>query len=146
VIHMPESEQEKSSTSYSYPMDKDTVSGLAVGDRIKNFPMNKVMSIVEKYIAKKTADDANEYGDLGGNMIQHGNMRAMVIAADMYDTELNILKNNNDTKSLKAEVILPKLPNQDFWGRDRMVIRVPYGELYGPLAKASEFVSRIRKR
>jgi hypothetical protein len=118
-------------------LTKQELLKLNPGDIIKQFPMSTVIEIFSSRIPDATAAKANAYGEVGGDLIQHGRMRALrIMAEDMY-ASLEVKSVNQENESIRAEVTLPdtpQLPAENFWGFKQKTITIPFSKI-----KASGF-------
>ena len=119
-------------------------------DQISGFPMARFIKIISARLPDNMAEDANTYGKLGGDFLQHADMRALDITAQDTACNLVVRKIYPDEQKIYVQANLPRTKQRtaaEIWGRAQMNLYVPFSMLEPPKSKirrkVGEAVTRL---
>jgi len=118
-------------------------------DQISGFPMARFIKIISAWLPDNMTVDANAYGKLGGDFLQHADMRALDITAQDTACNLVVRKIYPDEQKIYVQANLPRTKQRtaaEIWGRAQMNLYVPFSMLEPPKSKIRRKVGEVVTR
>lgn len=140
----PHQETEPNEKQIKYPLTRLDLENLNSGDIIKKIPLTKVVKVLFSRVPDETIEGKNAYGTLGGDLIQHGNMRAINLVAEGSFVQGVVLSMNSQRETIRLKIDLPTFGNDKLWpgGKTQRTVSMPFSDFLGPLTKLKETFRR----
>jgi hypothetical protein len=123
-----------------YPLRQGRIQSIQPGQKIAGVPSMLVFERMFKRISDGALIEANAYGELGGDLIQHAGMQARSLTLRGKSVEAQVVRVNSARQTLMVRFTLPTHGNDKLWGStlERSVV-LGFDDLLSP-------VDRFKKR
>lgn len=114
-------------SQYTFPLSLREVTFLKPKDTIARIPASLFMRKLFARVPAELMNDRNAYGEMGGDLLQHGNRRAMSLAIQGVELTATVVKVNREQKKITLRSTLPTYGNEKLWGSkpERTIVVAP---------------------
>jgi hypothetical protein len=145
---MVNSEDSDEVISHKFPIPEKRLGDIQEGERIRSLPASLIFSRLFERVPNSKIVQKNAYGEMGGDLIQHGNLQSRIMALRDQRVDAMIEGVNQEAGTVRIKVTLPTFGNEALWGNSaEKTVVLPYDDLLGPIDKLKRVIGKLlRKR